>query len=125
MFVYGTLKKGFPNHYFLQDAEFVGLAKTVERYGLYVDEFPSVYQRDSVSSIQGEVYRIDTDTLRRLDMLEGHPRFYQRQEVRVRLQSGEKISAWMYFYPERGHRLVSGGEFCLSTEPGREHPGDG
>lgn len=123
IFVYGTLKKDFPNHYFLRDADFVGYARTVERYGLYVDEYPFVYPRDSVCPIQGEVYRVDSATLSRLDALENHPRLYRREEIEVRLQSGERLRSWIYFFPERAGRLISSGEFSPTTELGKEMPG--
>ncbi|CCH48337.1 gamma-glutamylcyclotransferase family protein [Pseudodesulfovibrio piezophilus] len=115
VFVYGTLKRGFANHYFLRNAHFFGMAKTVKMYGLYVDEFPSVYAWDAVSPIRGEVYDIDMLTLRCLDGVEGHPRFSRREEIEVLLDSGQLLWVWFYFYPQRGKRLISNGEFNLST----------
>lgn len=119
IFVYGSLKRDFPNHYFLRDAHFVGLAKTVERYSLYVDVYPFVYPRDSVSLIHGEVYKIDSNTLHRLDALEGHPNLYRREQIDVRLESGERMRAWIYFFPERSGRLISSGEFQTTTGLGK------
>lgn len=36
MFVYGTLKKGFSNHYFLDGAKFIDYALTCEKYQRYI-----------------------------------------------------------------------------------------
>ena len=120
LFVYGTLKRNFSNHYFLRQATYVGQARTVEHYGLYVDEFPFVYASDPVCAIRGEVYRVDSATLTRLDGLEGHPRRYRREEIEVRLDSGEEMRAWLYFFPERSGRLIPSGEFNPLKEFGRE-----
>ncbi|QGY42037.1 gamma-glutamylcyclotransferase [Pseudodesulfovibrio cashew] len=120
VFVYGTLKREFSNHYFLRNAKFVGSARTCERYSLYVDEFPLVFRGEPISQIRGEVYAVDDPTLTRLDSLEGHPREYRREEIDVQLQSGERVRAWMYFYPERNGRLISSGEYKLTTGLGRE-----
>ena len=119
LFVYGSLKRGFPNHYFLRDSYFVSLAKTVERYSLYVDVYPFVYPRDSVSPIHGEVYKVDDNTLYRLDALEGHPHLSRREQIEVRLKSGERMRAWIYFFPERSGRLISSGEFKTTTGLGK------
>ena len=35
VFVYGTLKRGVCNHVLLDEAEFIGEATTVARFGLY------------------------------------------------------------------------------------------
>lgn len=123
VFTYGTLKRGFPNHYFLRQARFAGQARTVEPYALYADEFPLVYPGASVSTIRGEVYEVDDNTLARLDRLEGHPDHYRRTEIKVRLDTGETVRAWIYFYPRPGDQIVSDGEFKPSTRFGREKVG--
>lgn len=116
LFVYGTLKREFSNHYFLRKAEFVGPARTVERYALYVDEFPFVYPREKICPIIGELYDVDSATLSRLDALEGHPRLYRREMIEVeRTNSGSVVKAWIYFFPQRAGRLVSSGEYMPST----------
>ncbi|MUM76341.1 gamma-glutamylcyclotransferase [Pseudodesulfovibrio sp. F-1] len=111
VFVYGTLKRGFSNHFFLGRACFVGCGQTVERFALYVDEYPGVYPGEPVSRVQGEVYAVNEAMLARLDALEDHPTLYRREEVEVALDDGLVVKAWIYFYPHRGGRLVEGGEF--------------
>ena len=78
VFVYGSLKRGHSNHGFLQGADFVGAHSTRAVYTLLdLGYFPGVIA-GGTTAIQGEIYRIDDDTLHALDRLEGHPEFYQR-----------------------------------------------
>jgi gamma-glutamylcyclotransferase (GGCT)/AIG2-like uncharacterized protein YtfP len=113
LFVYGTLKREYPNHYFLRNALFVDEGETVDSYALYFDEFPLVYAGEAIGSIKGEVYRIDDDTLHHLDQLEEYPDVSQRKEVSVVLVTGELVQAWMYFFPEPKGRLIPSGDFNL------------
>jgi len=115
IFVYGTMKRGFPNHRLLADARYLGTASTVERYALYVDMFPGVHPGDAVSPIRGELFEVGADDLRRLDALEGHPNLCRREMVAVETGEGRR-DAWIYFYPTREGRLIPSGEF----DPGKE-----
>jgi gamma-glutamylcyclotransferase (GGCT)/AIG2-like uncharacterized protein YtfP len=45
--------------------------------------------------IAGEVYRVDSETLDALDVLEGHPDWYKREQVNTPWKW-----AWLYFMPE-------------------------
>lgn len=117
VFVYGTLKKGFSNHFFLANARYLGPARTVERYALYMDMYPGVYPRDHVSPIVGQLFEVDAATLRRLDALEDHPRLYRREMVEVVTDKG-KETAWIYFYPNKAGRLIASGEFNPEKELG-------
>ena len=118
VFVYGTMKRGFPNHRLLADARYLGPASTVERYALYVDMFPGVYPRDAVSPIHGELFEVGPQDLRRLDALEGHPTLSRRELVSVVGKDGKR-EAWIYFYPTKEGRLIPSGEF----DPGKELSG--
>ncbi|WP_419787341.1 gamma-glutamylcyclotransferase family protein [Pseudodesulfovibrio sp.] len=115
IFVYGTMKRGFPNHRLLAGARYLGPASTVERYALYVDMFPGVYPSEAVSPIRGELFQVSAEDLRRLDALEGHPSLCHREQVMVKTSKGEQ-EAWIYFYPTREGRLIPSGEF----DPGKE-----
>ncbi len=116
IFVYGTLRKGMGNHHLLEGSFFLGMGKTVARYGMYIlpSGIPYVKRRSERKTvIVGEVYVVDEDTLCRVDHLEGHPNFYRRRLVPVMLNSGEKIQAWMYFLTDGGRKgdFFIGGDF--------------
>jgi len=109
LFVYGTLKKGGWNHYYLKDAEFMGEAETVEKYAMYVSGMiPFVVKNEKISTIKGELYRVNKEILKKVDLLEGHPFGYKREKVKVRLrESGEEKEAWMYIW--KNYRAVNCG----------------
>lgn len=114
LFVYGTLKMGFPNHRFLDDGKFLGAAKTVEPYALYMYEHPLVYADEAVCPIQGEVYTISNATLEKLDHLQNHPTHYYRSEIEVELESGKRMAAWIYMFPKNEGELISDGIFDMA-----------
>jgi gamma-glutamylcyclotransferase (GGCT)/AIG2-like uncharacterized protein YtfP len=60
----------------------------------------------SVSSqvIAGDLYQVNDEELHNLDLLEGHPRWYCREEVNIRVKTGDKYlntTAWIYLMPEK------------------------
>jgi len=60
--------------------------------------FPAINIDVSISTIQGEVFEVTSETLlKSLDMLEGYPDFYNRMEVPIVLDGGETVLAWMYY----------------------------
>lgn len=90
LFVYGTLRRGGPNHERLARARFVGAATTAERYALFVDGIPFLAASPAVHRVRGEVYAVDAETLAELDRLEGHPRWYERRPVAVVLDDAAR-----------------------------------
>ena len=56
------------------------------------------FQRDPVSPIHGELYRVSPTRLAALDRLEGHPHVYRRSRVPVRVKEGPTVDAWLYFH---------------------------
>lgn len=96
VFVYGSLKKGFGNHRFLSDQEMLGKGY-VEGFEMYsLGRFPGI--KEGQGRVVGELYRVDEDTFRALDRLEGHPVMYQRQLNLVTTDEGDKVEAWVYVY---------------------------
>jgi gamma-glutamylaminecyclotransferase len=100
VFVYGTLLKDEPNHYRLEEgrATLVGEAVTLREYALFTNgAFPYLAktppaEADNADEVGGEVWLVSDATLASLDMLEGHPRHYQRTVIN--LKGGEV--AWAY-----------------------------
>ena len=75
LFVYGTLKKGFPNHdNYMESAKELGTYQTVEKYPLvlcgerYVPCL--IYSPGDGHHVKGELYEVDDECLNRLDALE-------------------------------------------------------
>ena len=92
LFVYGTLRRGGPNHPLLAGARLVGAATTVERHALFVDDIPYLAPVPAVHRVRGEVYAVDAATLAEVDRLEGHPGWYERRAVRVVLDAAAKAT---------------------------------
>src|SRR4051812_4860435 len=63
VFVYGTLKQGFPNRSVLGDSLCVGVCRTVEQFALYSSGIPFAVRGERVSQIVGEAYLVDSPTL--------------------------------------------------------------
>ena len=102
VFVFGTLKRGFPNHDdFGLGPYFVADATTVDRYPLYVTSrwySPAVVDEPgSGNPISGELYDVDDEMLARIDRLEyvGKPNGYRRVCVRVQ-RGGQRERAYIY-----------------------------
>lgn len=81
LFVYGTLMRGEHHHDLIAGAEFLGEATTLPAYELVlVDYFPALLQGGS-TAVHGELYRVDAETLARLDELEEVPHYYVRAQI--------------------------------------------
>lgn len=112
VFVYGTLRRGEPNHgWFLEDSEFLGKARTAGRL-VNLGAFPGLLE-DPTTEVEGEVYRVTATTLAGLDQLEGHPHMYQRREVDARLITGQTVLVQVYVFrpkdwPHRALPLIDG-----------------
>jgi len=100
VFVYGTLKKNFPNSRLLKDAEFRGEAKTLKKFRMYTNGYFPMIVPDSEHGtfISGEVYSVDEHELARLDMLEGCPEMYYRSAVSVEDADGYRHTAYVYIW---------------------------
>ncbi|XP_011641860.1 putative gamma-glutamylcyclotransferase CG2811 isoform X2 [Pogonomyrmex barbatus] len=130
VFVYGTLKRGEPNHGLIKDAangyaKFLGLGRTTVPYPLVIAtkyNIPFLLKKPNVGNyVLGEIYDMDSNMLARLDELEEHPKFYERTEEKVLLapesalkpektfeEVSESTRAWIYFLPKYRSSLLDG-----------------
>ena len=99
VFCYGTLKQGHGNHRLLTNAKFLGVAKTPAKYTMYnTGGFPAVIPQGD-TEISGELYEVTPEEFRRLDMLEGYPSMYGREQIQ--LQDSEE-TPWIYLWNYEG-----------------------
>lgn len=97
LFFYGTLMSGFWNHSRMfagVEITNFGAARTCDKFSVLVGKpagtipMLSRTKADGTppdSDVIGEVFEIDTETLRRVDRLEGHPNTYERTPIRVEI----------------------------------------
>ena len=105
VFVYGTLRRGFGNYRRLLEgnSRFIGEAATPAEFTLLdLGSYPGLV-RGGETAVHGEVFEVDAATLARLDRLEGHPSFYERQGLTVQLGS-ETVQVQGYVLPESYRR---------------------
>ena len=79
VFVYGTLKKGGSNLYFLKSSKFIK-KQTLKDHSIFVPSgygFPLLLE-DKGGKVHGELYEVDDITLMSLDMLETEGYYYHR-----------------------------------------------
>lgn len=105
--VYGTLKKGYGNYYrYLTNSKFVGSGTTKSKYPLLVQGLPYLLEEEGVGhNVKVDVFKVSDSVLAELDLLEGHPRWYCRKQVPIKLK-GKDLLCWVYFNPTK-HRTKS------------------
>lgn len=110
LFVYGTLRQGLYNNHYLHTAEALGTATTRDLYTLYQGAYPYVAKSPAQCPIRGELFRVDNDTLKAVDILEEHPTVYCREQIEVLAESGDSLWAWIYFHPAPEGRIITSGD---------------
>ncbi|CAB3223116.1 unnamed protein product [Arctia plantaginis] len=115
VFVYGTLKQNEPNHHWLTNKEngessFHAYGATVTKYPLIIAtryNIPFLLKDPGNGHfVKGEVYNVDEDMLGRLDLLEDHPNYYEREQDDILIVKENSFSGqateqhercWVYF----------------------------
>jgi len=110
IFVYGTARKGFHNHHYLEGARYIGRAHTKEKYALYADTLPYLI-KEQVCQVRGELYEVYDTILARMDILEGDPESYFRLLDTVITDDGNEHPAYIYFYPRKTGTLIPSGNY--------------
>ena len=112
LFVYGTLKKGFPNHdHYMRSARDLGKYQTIEKYPLtlcgprYVPCM--IFSPGDGHRVEGELYEVDGECLNRIDALEriqdsdGYKRTVIRISPRGRLDQDIRDALTYFMLPEQ------------------------
>lgn len=93
--VYGSLRKNMGNHGFLVNGELLSVEE-VKGFRMYsLGAFPAIVYNGGQNLVTVEVYEVDDDTFRSLDMLEGYPSLYDRAEVET-----SQGMVWVYYQHE-------------------------
>lgn len=121
LFVYGTLKQGFPNHHLNQGQRVAGRFRTRQRYRLHVvrlaheDRAPwLIWDGEQGEQVCGELYEVPLAALPQIDALEeeGLPGGYERRAVLLETEDGAPWSGQAYAYLKRADELAH----CLAVE---------
>jgi pyruvate carboxylase len=124
LFVYGTLRRGFPMHSELQklNAPFAGKGRIA---GALFDlgDYPGAVPSSSIGAdIEGEVYELKSparqlavlDKIEEFDSSRPSKSLFVRRRATVRLDNGRRIRAWVYFLPKRPTRaqIIPSGDYA-------------
>jgi gamma-glutamylaminecyclotransferase len=98
--VYGTLKRGGTLHHEMAGQEFVSEVRTRPVYRMYnLGWYPGLVERPlNGRSVQGELWRVDSAGLVRLDVVEEvESGLYERRSVLLEPPfDSEQVMAWFY-----------------------------
>jgi gamma-glutamylaminecyclotransferase len=110
LFVYGTLKQGFPNHHLNTGRHVPGDYRTVQPLPLYVVKLPREERAPWLMNlpgqgqrVSGQLFEVPDDALPSIDAFEevGQPTGYERVALTVEaVDDGRQIQAWAYLKPE-------------------------
>ncbi len=96
-FTYGTFRQRECRHDILQKfkPEFLKTTTTAPEYKLFnLGSFPGMIENGDKEVI-GELYNISEGALSTLDMIEGHPAFFRRKEIKL----SDGTCAISYLFP--------------------------
>jgi gamma-glutamylaminecyclotransferase len=104
IFVYGTLKQGFPNFHINRGRRVPGSFVTAQRYPMFIlgdARLPWLVQQPGVGhAVAGELYEVDDAGLAAMDVLEqiDEPGWYHRETIAVHAaEGGEAVQTFVYF----------------------------
>ena len=82
LFAYGSMKRGFRNHYRLKNDKFIGQAKTKKKYCMFPApsyNYPYRIEDDHMWQLKGELYELTNTPIETIDEFEGSPVCYYKK----------------------------------------------
>ena len=116
LFVYGTLKKDCDNHHIIKSLKYVGEYYTKEEY---YKEGNSVYKSASRTytkppqKVVGELYELNQNIIRNIDIFELHPTLFHRELIYV-IDPENQEQKLSYIYFKTGSCATTGS--CVTTD---------
>jgi gamma-glutamylcyclotransferase (GGCT)/AIG2-like uncharacterized protein YtfP len=124
MFFYGTMLPGERDHAFLANAELIGPAVTEAQYQLVELNVYAALVPDGKVAVHGELYAVDLETRRKLDVSRQVPILFQR--TMIRLADGSDVETYSMTTDQvRGKRRLGHGDWRKRFAPtsDRQAPG--
>lgn len=108
LFVYGTLMSGLNNCHFLSNSKMIGTGDTEELYSLHVSgSIPFLHDDEKLYKVKGEVYIVQNDTLKDIDLIESNGSWYNRKKIIVNVDNVQ-YECQTYFNNEKAVKLNHG-----------------
>jgi gamma-glutamylcyclotransferase (GGCT)/AIG2-like uncharacterized protein YtfP len=93
IFAYGSLRRGERDHGALQQASYLGMARSAPNYRLVdLNVYPAMIEFRG-HRVLGELYQVTREIRRRLDVLKEVPVLFQRQTIL--LEDGRAVEAYL------------------------------
>ena len=116
LFIYGTLLPGERDHGLLVDAELIGPAVTEPLFQLVELNVYAVLIPDGKVAVHGELYAVDLETRRRIDVARQVPILFQR--ATIRLADGNEVETYLMAPDQvRGKRRLAHGDWRKRFAP--------
>jgi gamma-glutamylaminecyclotransferase len=99
IFVYGSLKRGYALHHLLEGQAFLGPVTTCPLYRIFdLGSYPGLVDWPEGLAVQGELYEVDAECLKRLDEAEGVDEgLYARRIIKLQPPFDRvETSAWFW-----------------------------
>lgn len=124
MFFYGTMLPGERDHAFLANAESLGPAVTEALYQLVELNVYAALVPDGRVAVHGEVYAVDLETRRKIDVSRQVPILFQR--AKIRLADGSEAETYLMTADQvRGKRRLAHGDWRKRFAPTAERSAPG
>ena len=124
MFFYGTLLPGERDHGLLANAVLLGPALTEPLYQLVELNVYAALIPEGKHSVHGELYDVDLETRRRIDVARQVPILFQR--AKIRLADGSEAETYLMNADQvRGKRRLAHGDWRKRFAPTLERQAPG